>query len=105
MLNEETLIILKSYFYSEVVTKLYKMFVETDATLLEINPFAETNDGKIMVCDAKINFGIIFFVVQFLIFLIINIQMIMPNFVKKKSSNVVILPKKIHARMKHISMI
>jgi succinyl-CoA synthetase beta subunit len=33
------------------------MFVDTDATLLEINPFAETNEGKVMVCDAKLNFG------------------------------------------------
>ena len=32
------------------------MFVETDSTMLEINPFAETHDGKLMVCDAKINF-------------------------------------------------
>lgn len=41
---------------TDIVSKLYKMFVETDSTMLEINPFAETHDGKLMVCDAKINF-------------------------------------------------
>ena len=32
------------------------MFKATDATMLEINPLAETPEGKIFVCDAKINF-------------------------------------------------
>lgn len=41
---------------TDIVSKLYKMFAETDATLLEVNPFAETHDGRLMVCDAKLNF-------------------------------------------------
>jgi succinyl-CoA synthetase beta subunit len=35
---------------------LYKMFISTDATLVEVNPLAETPDGRVMVADAKINF-------------------------------------------------
>mmetsp|Transcript_13802 Transcript_13802/g.20668 ORF Transcript_13802/g.20668 Transcript_13802/m.20668 type:complete len:441 (-) Transcript_13802:70-1392(-) len=40
----------------EVVSKLYQLFREKDCTLLEINPLAETPDGRVLVCDAKINF-------------------------------------------------
>ena len=36
--------------------KLYKMMLATDATLLEINPLAETNDGRVVAADAKLNF-------------------------------------------------
>ena len=39
-----------------VVEKLYKMFVTHDCTLVEVNPMAETHDGRVVVCDAKINF-------------------------------------------------
>ena len=35
---------------------LYKAFVETDSTLMEINPFITTKDGKLMALDCKINF-------------------------------------------------
>jgi len=35
---------------------LYKLFVEKDALLLEINPFVETSTGEVMCMDAKINF-------------------------------------------------
>jgi len=35
---------------------LYKAFVETDASLVEINPFITTKDGKLFALDAKINF-------------------------------------------------
>ena len=35
---------------------LYKAFIETDASLVEINPFITTNDGKLFALDAKINF-------------------------------------------------
>lgn len=38
------------------VKKLYEMFIEKDATLLEINPLAETSDGDVVCIDAKINF-------------------------------------------------
>lgn len=39
-----------------VVEKLYKMFTTHDCTLVEVNPLAETSDGRVVVCDAKINF-------------------------------------------------
>ena len=35
---------------------LYKLFIECDCAQLEINPLAETTDGNIVVCDAKLNF-------------------------------------------------
>ena len=35
---------------------LYKAFVETDSTLMEINPFITTKDGKLAALDCKINF-------------------------------------------------
>ena len=39
-----------------VVEKIYKLFRDHDCTLVEINPLAETKEGKVLVCDAKINF-------------------------------------------------
>ena len=39
-----------------VVEGLYKMFRAHDCTLVEVNPLAETPEGNVMVCDAKINF-------------------------------------------------
>lgn len=39
-----------------VVEKLYQMFRAHDCTLVEVNPLAETPDGRVVVCDAKINF-------------------------------------------------
>eukprot|EP00916_Digyalum_oweni_P014140 GHVL01023190.1.p1 GENE.GHVL01023190.1~~GHVL01023190.1.p1 ORF type:complete len:328 (+),score=53.08 GHVL01023190.1:339-1322(+) len=41
---------------AQTIGSLYKLFIERDCTLLEINPFAETHDGRVIVCDAKINF-------------------------------------------------
>eukprot|EP01018_Ginkgo_biloba_P009916 Gb_21325 [translate_table: standard] len=38
------------------VKKLYKLFCDTDCTLLEINPIAETADGQLVAADAKLNF-------------------------------------------------
>src|SRR4051794_1234022 len=35
---------------------LYRAFIETDASLLEINPFITTKDDKLFALDAKINF-------------------------------------------------
>jgi succinyl-CoA synthetase beta subunit len=35
---------------------LYRAFLETDASLVEINPFITTKDGKLFALDAKINF-------------------------------------------------
>jgi len=40
---------------SEQMQKLYKMFIATDATQIEINPFVETDKGKVYCVDAKIN--------------------------------------------------
>ena len=35
---------------------LYRLFVETDASLAEINPLIITGDGKLIALDAKLNF-------------------------------------------------
>jgi succinyl-CoA synthetase beta subunit len=35
---------------------LYRAFVETDASLVEINPCVVTGDGKLLALDAKVNF-------------------------------------------------
>merc|ERR1739838_10598 len=34
----------------------YKVFIECDCTMVEINPFAELTDGRVIVCDAKVGF-------------------------------------------------
>merc|ERR1719345_39626 len=39
-----------------VITNLYKVFIECDCTMLEINPLATLKDGRVLVCDAKVNF-------------------------------------------------
>jgi succinyl-CoA synthetase beta subunit len=38
------------------LSSLYKAFLETDSSLLEINPFITTTDGRLFALDAKINF-------------------------------------------------
>jgi len=38
------------------MTGLYKAFIDTDSTLMEINPFITTKDDKLMALDCKINF-------------------------------------------------
>ena len=45
--NEEAINLIKS---------IYKMFVEKDASLVEINPLILTKDNKIVCLDAKMNF-------------------------------------------------
>ncbi|HEY5381401.1 MAG TPA: ADP-forming succinate--CoA ligase subunit beta [Acidobacteriaceae bacterium] len=35
---------------------LYRAFIDTDSTLMEINPFITTKDGKLAALDCKINF-------------------------------------------------
>ena len=35
---------------------LYRAFIETDASLLEINPCVVTGDGRLVALDAKVNF-------------------------------------------------
>jgi len=50
---------LKSTQINEAVkfmTGLYQAYVDTDASLLEINPFITTKDGKLFALDCKINF-------------------------------------------------
>mmetsp|Transcript_7655 Transcript_7655/g.17330 ORF Transcript_7655/g.17330 Transcript_7655/m.17330 type:complete len:451 (-) Transcript_7655:97-1449(-) len=39
-----------------LITNLYDMFLGCDCTQLEVNPVAETPDGDVVVCDAKVNF-------------------------------------------------
>src|SRR5215831_5529109 len=38
------------------LTRLYRAFLETDASLVEINPFITTTDGRLFALDAKLNF-------------------------------------------------
>jgi len=38
------------------LTSLYRAFLETDASLVEINPFITTSDGRLFALDAKLNF-------------------------------------------------
>merc|ERR1719378_1565992 len=38
------------------IESLYKVFIECDCTMVEINPFAELKDGRVIVCDAKVGF-------------------------------------------------
>jgi succinyl-CoA synthetase beta subunit len=39
-----------------MVGKLYRLFVEKDMSLLEVNPLVVTKDGKLVCLDAKMNF-------------------------------------------------
>jgi succinyl-CoA synthetase beta subunit len=41
---------------ANVLAKVYDAFVGTDASQIEINPLAVTDDGKLMVLDAKVGF-------------------------------------------------
>lgn len=41
---------------SDLLNKFYDMFMSLDATMIEVNPLAETPDGRVVVCDAKMNF-------------------------------------------------
>ena len=38
------------------LTSLYKAYIETDASLVEINPLITTKDGRVFALDAKVNF-------------------------------------------------
>ncbi len=38
------------------LTNLYKVFLGTDGSLVEINPFITTTDGRLFALDAKVNF-------------------------------------------------
>jgi succinyl-CoA synthetase beta subunit len=39
-----------------LMKNLYAMFIADDCTQIEINPLAETSEGVVCVCDAKVNF-------------------------------------------------
>ena len=41
---------------TDLVLKLYRLFIEKDASLVEINPLVVTGDGRVLAADAKINF-------------------------------------------------
>ena len=41
---------------ASILTKLYKLFIETDSTLAEINPLILTPDGDVLAIDGKMNF-------------------------------------------------
>ncbi|OWR48449.1 succinyl-coa synthetase beta chain, partial [Danaus plexippus plexippus] len=41
---------------ADEIKKLWQLFLKVDATQLEINPLVETDDGKVVAVDAKINF-------------------------------------------------
>jgi succinyl-CoA synthetase beta subunit len=38
------------------IQNLYKVFMEKDATQIEINPLSETSDHQVLAMDAKLNF-------------------------------------------------
>ncbi|KAK8194815.1 succinyl-CoA ligase-like protein subunit beta [Phyllosticta capitalensis] len=40
----------------DTIQKLYKVFMEKDATQIEINPLSETTDHQVLAMDAKLNF-------------------------------------------------
>lgn len=41
---------------ASILTKLYKLFIETDATIAEINPLIITPEDKVWAIDGKMNF-------------------------------------------------
>ncbi|XP_053601346.1 succinate--CoA ligase [GDP-forming] subunit beta, mitochondrial isoform X2 [Plodia interpunctella] len=41
---------------ADEIKKLWDLFLKVDATQLEINPLVETDDGRVVAVDAKINF-------------------------------------------------
>jgi succinyl-CoA synthetase beta subunit len=42
--------------FTALITALYRAFVETDASLIEINPLVVTKDGNVICLDAKMSF-------------------------------------------------
>merc|ERR1712113_441294 len=41
---------------TELIHNLYKVFIDCDCTMLEINPLASLSDGRVLVCDSKVGF-------------------------------------------------
>ncbi len=42
--------------FAEIVRNLYRLFLEKDCSLIEINPLAVTDEGRLLALDTKINF-------------------------------------------------
>jgi succinyl-CoA synthetase beta subunit len=42
--------------FSKLLSALYRLFIECDCSMVEINPLVETTDGQILALDAKFNF-------------------------------------------------
>jgi succinyl-CoA synthetase beta subunit len=42
--------------FAQIVRNLYRLFLEKDCSLVEINPLAVTTDGRLLALDTKINF-------------------------------------------------
>ncbi|MGH8398845.1 MAG: ADP-forming succinate--CoA ligase subunit beta [Gammaproteobacteria bacterium] len=41
--------------FSKIVSGLYRLFMEKDASLVEVNPLIVTTDGRVLALDAKVN--------------------------------------------------
>jgi len=41
--------------FSKIVNGLYRLFMEKDASLVEVNPLIVTTDGRVLALDAKLN--------------------------------------------------
>ena len=41
---------------SKLFTNLYRLFIERDCSMVEVNPLVVTQDGRLMALDAKFNF-------------------------------------------------
>jgi succinyl-CoA synthetase beta subunit len=42
--------------FEKLLTALYRLFIECDCSMVEVNPLVETTDGQILALDAKFNF-------------------------------------------------
>lgn len=42
--------------FEKLLSALYRLFIESDCSMVEINPLVETTDGQILALDAKFNF-------------------------------------------------
>ncbi len=42
--------------FGKLLTNLYKLFIDCDCSMLEINPLVETPDGRVLALDAKFGF-------------------------------------------------
>ncbi len=42
--------------FEKLLSALYRLFIECDCSMVEVNPLVETTDGQILALDAKFNF-------------------------------------------------